>query len=99
MDSAKQMIAAARLLLEIAETLMDSPHQAETAAPVEELHRRPSAAPKAKTGVGKGNYPRKKKYECLACHHRFESTDALLDVTCSECSSTNIIKQPQERQL
>ena len=100
MDNAKQMLAAARLLIEIAETLMDSPRPAEPAAATA-TPTQPAKSHKkgAGGGVGKGNYPRKKKFECVACHHRFESTDSLLDATCPECDSTNIIKQPQDRQV
>ena len=97
MDNAKQMLAAARLLIEIAETLMDS----EPAVVARERTSVPakSAAPNEPAIDNWRKRPRNKKYECVACHHRFESKESLLDATCPECDSTNIVKQPQERSL
>jgi len=63
------------------------------------MGRPPKGAPESTDGGSWRNKPRNKKYECIACHHRFESKLSLLDVTCPECDSTNVIKQPQDRQI
>src|SRR5262245_20111243 len=100
-QNVRQMIAAARTLLEVAETLMEP--MPSVVAPSElPPASEQRAKPPTKREPGRkrmGRPPMPKHFECVACHRKFESTSSLLDANCPDCNSTNIIRAPQARQI